>query len=267
LSTFKERESKEDRYAWTKFKQWLDKGEWKVKRFRYAKEISSLDINRLSLPEDQKIFFKGLLKSIDFDHDGIMSRGPETWFFDLKYKSKPSSKTLVNEDDYKSYYELSEACGVPFIIVAYVHFNEDGTLHDKLYFHRVRDPETEPKPRRFWDKRPAEWGGQKWVYEMPETEYCLITGFDVPFERPKTLLDYYVFCRKIDEAYKAWRDGRSFTPRPDKMYREEILREMEQGYPGTWGKEPFEVPKWYTKEEKLELKEQIKRKKTFVIEP
>jgi len=244
LSTFKERESKEDRYAWTKFKQWLDKGKWKYKRFRYAKEISAMDISKLSMSDDQEIFLKKLLKTIDFDHDGIMTRGPETWFFDLKYKGNLRFKTWINEDDYKKYYALSEESGAPFLIIAYVHYE------DKLYFHRVRGPDAEPKPKRFWDDKPAEWGGQKWVYEMPENEYIPITGFNVPFEVPKTLIDYYILCLKIEEEYRAWRAKKPFKPRPNEEYRLEILRRLEKGYPEPWslGLNPITVPKAYTED-------------------
>lgn len=256
MSTFAERESKEDTYAWTKFESWLKKGEWKYKRFRYAKDLSEIDIDRLQMPNDQKIFFKRLLKAIDFDHDGIMSRGfpshnVETWFFDLKYKEKEITrtgltKTWVNQKDYDSYYKLSIESGVPFIIVAYVHEN------DSLYFHRVRNSRKEPKPYKFWDNRPAKYGGQKWVYEMPEEEYHLITGFDVPFEIPKSLIDYYILCRKIEEAYRAWRSGKSLSSRPDSEYKAEILKEMETTNPQPWGLtklNPLTIPKAYATEE------------------
>ena len=185
-----------------------------------------------------------MLASIDFDHDGMMNRGIDTWFFDLKYKSKSHFKTWVNEDSYKAYFELSKI-GIPFIIVAYV--RSEGNL----YFHRVRDPELEPKPRRFWDNRSRRSGGQKWVYEMPESEYQLITGFEVPWEPPKnSLTRYYTWAMRVEEAYQAWLKGEKYSPKPKEHYRNIVLKKMEKEIPKAWITNPLK--KWRMLNKNLE---------------
>jgi len=233
-TTFAGREDLEERYAWPKFRQWLKRGGWNYKRFRYPKDITDTEIDVLQISEEDKIKLKQMLKTIDFDHDGMINRGLDTWFFDLKYKNKSKYKTLVNEDSYKAYFELSRALDIPFILVVYVH------EEDKLYFHRVRDPKLEPKPRRFWDKKPAERGGQKWVYDMPESEYWLVTGFSVPWKVPKnSLVEYYIWAMKVQEAYESWLKGEKYVPKPNEYYRNIILKKLEDGMPKAWLTNPL----------------------------
>jgi len=201
---------------------------------------------------------KKALKKVDFKHDGIMARPYpepiETYLFDLKYKKEDFYKNHVNVDDYEAYFSLRRI--IPFLIVVYVIEN------DSLYFHRVRDPQKAPKPYKYWDNRPAKYGGQKYVYQMPEEEYCLISGFDIPFEPPKSWLDYYAKCRMVNEQFIAWKEEKSFTPRSYEEYIIEIMKELKEGFPRLWANpqlSPQDIPKAIT-EEIEERKKKEKRK-------
>jgi len=221
LNTFKEKEELEDKYAFPKFEQWLKKGKWGYRRFRYAKDITSIDIDKLPLSKQSKIHFKKILGRIDFDHDGIINRDSETWFFDLKYKKKKCWMTWVNQNSYQKYYELTEKTNIPFILVVYVH------EEDKLYFHRVRNPNLEPKPKKHYSQKDS-----KHVYIMPQDEYFPITGFNVPWKPPKSVVDYHIQCLKIEELYTAWKENRK--PRFHKDYASEVIEMLKQGHPQLW---------------------------------
>ncbi len=251
MSTFKAREEKEE-IAEAKFNQWLKKGNWVYHHFRYPKDLTLIEI---SDPEIKKA-----LKKVDFNHDGIMSRRVpqllEAYLFDLKYKSKAVNRNLVNVKDYDAYYTLSQV--VPFLIVAYTQEN------DNLYFHRVRNPQKIPKPTVYYDDRPAEYGGEKWVYQIPEEEYCLISGFDIPFKTPKSMIDYIATCRQINAQFIAWENKTAFTPRPLEEYRREIMEEWQEDRTSElWGLNTLNVPKASTQMleelENYENKEKLKR--------
>jgi len=227
MSTFSERESKENT-ARKKFEKWLERGGWDYRHFRYPEELTNITIHDIKL--------KKALKKVNFDHDGIMARkGIDVWLFDLKYKSKSHSKTWVNEDDYRAYYELSKIIG--FILVAYV------KEEDALYFHKVRNPDEEPKPKRRWDDRPAELGGQKWVLIFPEEEYTKVSDFDIPEHLkkiPENTVDYLAWSSKIQDIYNKKK------VKPNEYYKQKAIEELKSGMPKPWLTNPL----WKIKKKK-----------------
>jgi len=250
MSSFGEQEEKEE-IAWQKFKEWLDHGGWKYKRFRYSKKLSKIDFRDLGLTERQNIELKKAIGEIDFDHDGIMSRGPETWLFDLKYKTDFVYRTWVNQNSYDAYWTLKKECGVNFLIVAYVH-NED-----ELYFHGVRDPSEDPIPKRQWSYK-----DKKWVYIMPEREYLLITGFNAPFEfNHPSEIGYHVVARLTSIKYLKEILGLPIKEKTMEEVRREVIEDMETDYPKPWQilREHLKIENPLKKV--AEPKEELKKKK------
>lgn len=195
-------ESLEDRYAWPRFKEWLDKGNWKYNRFRYPEQMTKINIDALPLPDQVKINLKEALASINFEHDGNMSRGPESWYFDLKYESRKYN--MVNVKNYDAYYGLSLV--MPYLI-AFYRANED-----QLYFHAVRAPEAEPKFKKDYRGRP---GAKNWVYIIPDSEVIRVPD-DIPWTNPDSLVDY---CAQV----KAIESGEPSKP---EKYKDQVIDEM-----------------------------------------
>ena len=213
MGAFAEKEDLEYRYAWHKFKEWLEKGQWNYRYGRYPLELTNIDFKDPEIPRDLIWMLRMGLNKLPWKFDGIMDRAGDTWIWDLKYKRKARFKTWVDKASYRDYYRTTTELGIPFIIAAYVH------EEDSLYFHRIRDPESKPSPIEFRDRKGVP------VYEFPEAEYLLITGFDVPYEAPKTEVEKHAWSRKVEDLYTAFIENR---PPPENNYNEQILKDMNE---------------------------------------
>lgn len=177
MSTFSERESLED-IAWTAFEKWLDKGHWNYKRFKYPKDITNIDFSGYEASLQRKL--KSAMKEIDFDHDGMMHRGPDCYLFDLKYKSKMGYLGVVNVDSYDAYWDLHRILDMSFIVVFYIRST------NKLFFHPVENPE--PFNKEDW---------HPWVYRVPLDRIVEIDT-SLKWDDPRSLIEYYIETRTLE---------------------------------------------------------------------
>lgn len=184
MSTFADRESLEDK-AWHAFNKWLNKGHWHYKRFRYPKDITDMDFSGFEPSLQHKI--KSALKKIDFEHDGIMHRGPEHYFFDLKFKSGMGSLGVVNIASYDAYWELQNRVELAFIVVFYIHST------NKLFFHMVENPENFKK---------EDWSPRVYRVNMNHKGASLDTIVEIDmslkWKEPKSLIEYYIEARTLE---------------------------------------------------------------------